>query len=153
MACWGMSRHYTLKPGKFQLRFEPSERASAYGGQLAIAAVLEQFGLWKRVRAERTLDPREHRHKGYDPAVYVAAVIFSLTSGGCTLNDVEDLNADEALKLMLGVKRFPDPTSVGEWLRHVGSEGVAAVRQIVRDFVAWALTRAQPARYEHLGQV
>ena len=148
-----MSRHYTLKPTKFQLRFEPSERASAYGGQLAIAAVLEQFGLWSRVKRTRALDPREHRHKGYDPCVYVAAILFSLTSGGCTLNDVEELNADEALKALVGVKRFPDPTSVGEWLRHVGAEGVAAVHAIVREFVAWALARAEPARYEHLGQV
>jgi len=148
-----MSRHYTLKPTKFHLRFEPSERASAYGGQLAIAAVLEQFGLWARVKEEEALDPREHRHKGYDPCVYVAAVLFSLTSGGCTLADVEELNADEALKTLLGVKRFPDPSSVGEWLRHVGPEGWEAVRRLVRAFVAWALERAEPARYEHLGQV
>jgi hypothetical protein len=148
-----MSRHYTIKPAKFTLRFEPSERASAYGGQLAIAAVLERFKLWKRVKRVRALDPRRHLHKGYDPCVYVAAILFSLTSGGCTLSDVEQLNEDEALKAMLGIKRFPDATSVGEWLRHVGMEGAQALRGIVREFVEWSLAQAEPARYEHLGQV
>jgi hypothetical protein len=148
-----MSRHYTLKPAKFLLRFEPSHRASARGGQLAAAAVVEQFGLWKRVKREPALDPRKDRHKGYEPMVYVAAVLFTLTSGGCTLEDVEDLNDDEALKALLGVKKFPDPTAIGEWLRNVGPEGWDALRRIGREFVAWSLKRAEPARYLHAGHL
>jgi hypothetical protein len=148
-----MSRHYTLKPAKFQLRFEPSERASAHGGQMAAAAVVEKFGLWKRVKKERALDPRTDRHKGYEPMVYVAAILFSLTSGGCTLEDVEQLNADEALKALLGVKKFPDPTAVGEWLRNVGPQGWEALRRIGREFVAWSLEQAEPGRYLHAGQM
>lgn len=148
-----MSKHYTMRPPKLTLRFEVPDRATVHGGQLAIAAVLEKFGLKMRVKAERALDPRSTRGKGYDPVVYVSGIIFALTSGGCSLADVEGLNEDEALKSFLGIKRFPDESSVGEWLRNVGEPGAEAVRKIVRDFVAWALAQAKPARYRHAGQV
>ena len=60
--------------------------------------VLDRFGLKKRVNAERALDPRTAKGKGYDPVVYVAGILLSLTSGGCSLKGVEALNEDEALK-------------------------------------------------------
>ncbi len=120
---------------------------------MAIAAVLEKFGLKKRVKAARALDPRTAKGKGYDPVVYVSGILFALTSGGCCLVEVEALNEDEALKSFLGIERFPDESSVGEWLRNVGEAGVEAVRQIVREFVAWALERAVPERYLHAGQL
>jgi hypothetical protein len=148
-----MSKHYTIKPVKFSLSFQPSNKASSYGGQLAVAAVVERFGLWKRIRKERSLDPRRHTHKGYDPCVYVAAILFTLTSGGCSLDDVEKLNDDEALKSMLGIKKFPDPSSVGEWLRNVGEKGWASIRRISREFVAWSLSKVKPERYEHGGML
>lgn len=148
-----MSKHYTMRPPRFALRFESPERATVHGGELAIAAVLEKFGLKKRVKAARALDPRSARGKGYDPVVYVSGILFALTSGGCALADVEGLNEDEALKSFLGIKRFPDESSVGEWLRNVGEPGAEAVRKIVRDFVAWGLAQAKPERYRHAGQV
>jgi len=148
-----MSTHYTFKPHRFTLQFKSSEKATVHGGQLAIVAVLEHFGLKKRVRAHKALDPRTDKHKGYDPEVYVAGIIFAMTSGGCTLSEVENLNKDEALKAFLGIKKFPDESSIGEWLRNVGEEGAEAVRLIVRDFVGWSLSQAEPRRYRHGGQV
>ena len=148
-----MSKHYTMRERKFSVRFEPSEKATVHGGQVAVAAVLEQFGLKKHVKAARGLDPRTAKGKGYEPIVYVTGILFSLTSGGCSLKEVETLNEDEALKSFLGIERFPDESSVGEWLRNVGEEGVDAVRRIVREFVGWALERAEPARYQHGGEV
>lgn len=148
-----MSKHYTMRPPKFSLQFEPCEKATVHGGQLAIAAVLEKFGLKKRVKAARGLDPRTAKGKGYDPVVYVSGIVYALTSGGCSLLEVEALNEDEALKSFLGIERFPDESSVGEWLRNVGEPGVEAVRKIVRDFVAWAFAQADEARYLHAGQM
>ena len=59
-----MSKHYTMRERKFLIRFEPSEKATVHGGQLTVAAVLERFGLKKRVNAERALDPRTAKGKG-----------------------------------------------------------------------------------------
>lgn len=106
---------------------------------MAFAAMFEQYGLWKKVAAIKALDPRDQQTKGYDPQVYVAAILFSLTSGGDSLADAERLNDDEALKATLGIKRFPDQSAIGQWLRQIGWEGVAALRQLNRDFVAWAM--------------
>ena len=80
-------------------------------------------------------------------------IVYALTSGGCTLSEVERLSEDEALKACLGVKRFPDESSVGEWLRNVGEDGAEAIRRIGRDFVEWALAQAEGARYRQAGQV
>lgn len=148
-----MSTHYKFRPSRFTLQFKSSEKATVHGGQLAIVAVMERFGLKRRVRAHKVLDPRTDKHKGYDPEVYVAGIIFAMTSGGCTLSEVENLNKDEALKAFLGIKKFPDESSIGEWLRHVGNEGSEAVRSIVRDFVEWSLSQADPGRYRQNGQV
>ena len=148
-----MSKHYTLRPSRFRVEFETSEKATVHGGQLAVAAVMEKFGLKKRVKRCAALDPRKDTHKGYDPEIYVAGIIYAMTSGGCTLSEVENLNQDEALKTILGIKKFPDESSVGEWMRNVGEDGSVAVRRIGRDFVKWAMEQADPRRYKHTGQL
>jgi len=149
-----MSRHYTLNPDvRFDLEFRPSARATAHGGQLAVAGLTRQCGLWKRVGAMRALDPRQDRSKGYEPMVYVAAFIFSFCSGGRSLADCERLNDDEALKAMLGIKKFPDQSALGEWLRQIGAEGVAGLRGLLRGFAGWALAEAQRQRLTHAGQL
>ena len=124
-----------------------------HGGQLAIAAVLEQFGMWKKVKAIRELDPRKQKTKGYNPEVYVAAIIFSLTSGGDSLADAERLNEDEALKATLGIERFPDQSAIAEWMRQIGWQGVGALRRLNREFVQWAKSRCDKRAITHCGEL
>jgi hypothetical protein len=50
------------------------------------------------------------------------------------------------------VEELPDQTAIGEWLRAIGQPGWQALRRISRDFVQWALGRAEPGRYQHLGR-
>ena len=112
-----MAKHITLRPRTFAVEFRDSQRASVHGGQLADAALLEQFGLKERVAREPALDPRTHVGKGFDPLVYVTQALHSFTSGGVSLADAERLNEDEPLKAFLGVEKLPDQTALGEWLR------------------------------------
>ncbi len=149
-----MSRHYTFNDDvRFELEFRPSDRATVHGGQLAVAGLAREYGLWKKVDEVRALDPRKDRNKGFEPRMYVGAFLFSYCSGGKSLADGERLNEDEALKAMLGVKKFPDQSALGEWLRQIGWEGVEALRGLVRDFCGWALKRAEAGRYLHAGQL
>ena len=122
-----MSRHYTIKPRQLTVEFRDWRQASAHGGQLAISALLEQFGLRERVRRERALDPRTHRGKGFGPEVYVTQLLYCFTSGGVSLADAERLNEDGPLQAFLGIAKFPDQTAVGEWLRDIGEGGVAGL--------------------------
>ena len=64
-----MSKHITLQPRKFSLEFRDWREASVHGGQLAVAALLDQIGLKDRVAREPALDPRTQRGKGFDPLV------------------------------------------------------------------------------------
>jgi hypothetical protein len=148
-----MSRHYTKKERRIDIEFRPSHRATAHGGQFGINGLAHEFGLWDRVKQDTRLDPRTHTGKGFDPCVYVAAFLFSFTSGGDSLADAGRLEDDEALKAILGVTKFPDETALGEWLRNIGEEGADALRDIGRAFTQWALDRTQPGRLLHAGQL
>ena len=147
-----MAKHITVKPRKFSVEFRDWRQASAHGGQLAIAALLDQFGLAERVGREPALDPRTHRGKGFDPLVYVTQLLYSFTSGGVSLADAEGLNDDGPLRAFLGIEKFPDQTALGQWLREIGEPGWQALRRLNRDFVRWTLARGEPARYRHSGR-
>jgi len=120
---------------------------------MAVAGLLGEYGLWEKLKGYPRLDPRTDKHKGFDVEVYVAAFVFGFCSGGKSLADTERLNEDEALKAMLGMKRMPDQSALGEWLRNLGEDGVQELRRLVRDFCQWALQRAQPARIRHCGML
>jgi len=126
------------------VEFRDWREASVHGGQLAAAALREQFGLKERVEREPALDRRRHRGKGYAPLVYVTQLLHSFTSGGVSLADAERLNEDGPLKALLGVEKLPDQRAVGQWLRDIGEPGGQALRRINRDFVPWALGQAEP---------
>ena len=147
-----MAKHVSLGTPRFEIEFKPSAQASAHAGQLAVRALLDQFGLWARVRQEPALDVRLQSGKGYDPEVFVAQFIFCFTSGGVSFTDAERLDEDKALKALLGTEQFADQATLAEWLRQIGPEGWHALRRLGRDFVQWALAQAQPARYQHCGR-
>ena len=148
-----MSKHYSLRPHRLDIEFRPACRASAHGGQLAPIALLEQFGLRQRVQQQPALDPRTDKHHGFDPEVYVVCFLVAFTSGGVSLADVERLNEDEPLKAFLGIEKFPDQSALGEYLRAIGEACWQALRQINRDFLAWALPQVKAERLLQAGRL
>jgi len=64
-----VSKYITLQQRKCSVEFRDAQTARVHGGQLAVAALLDQFGLKDRVAREAALDPRPHRGKGFDPLV------------------------------------------------------------------------------------
>jgi hypothetical protein len=66
-----VSKYHTLKFRKFTVEFRDWRQASAHGGQLAIAALLAQFGVKECVRRERALDSHTHQGNGFAPLDYV----------------------------------------------------------------------------------
>ena len=150
---WGMSKHYSLRPHRLDLEFRPATKASAHGGQLAPIALLEQFGIRRRIHQHPALDPRADKQHGFDPEVYVVSFLLAFTSGGVALADVERLNEDEPLKAFLGVAKFPDQSALGEWLRALGEPGWLALRQIAREFVAWTLPQVKAERLLQAGRL
>lgn len=119
-----MAKHYTKKEPRFQIEFRPSEQPTAHGGQLAVNALFQQFGLWQRIQQAPALEVRWHKGKGYDPVVYAAQTLFCLTSGGVSVADAERLDEDASVKALLGLKKCPDQSALGQWLRQAGAAGV-----------------------------
>jgi len=77
-----------------------------------------------------------------------------LTSGSVSLADAERLDEDESVKALLGLKKCPDQSALGQWLRQAGAAGgVEALRQINRELVAWTPARAPKERYLHSGRL
>jgi hypothetical protein len=92
------------------------------------------------------LDCRKRKTQGYSPELMVAQLLYSLTSGGGSLADAERLNEEPLAKLLARVPAFADQTTVGKWLREQSAESVAALRQLLREFVAWVWEQAEPRR-------
>lgn len=120
---------------------------------MAVAGLAREFGLWEKLKSYPALDPRSDKNKGFDVAIYVAAFLFGFCSGAKSLADTERLNDDQALKDLLGFKRFPDQSALGEWLRNIGEAGVGDLRLLLRSFTGWALKRARPEMVRHAGML
>jgi len=148
-----MSKHYTMKNPRIELEFRGSEEATAKGGVFAVKAFAEQCGLWERVGAEAALESRKDTSKGYEPVVYVATFLFGFASGGASMADFERLNDEPGLKRFLGISRFPDETTLAQWMRAIGKEGAKILMGINREFIAWALERIAPERIVHGGEL
>ena len=70
--------------------------------------------------------PQHRSHRGYAPQVFVETVILLLQAGGRTLEDLRELEREDALLTLLGHDALPDP--VGDWLRRMGDPQTGQVR-------------------------
>jgi hypothetical protein len=126
---------------------------TVHGGMVAVAALCKRLGVWPLVRAERALEVRRDRTRGFAGEVLAAQIILMLCCGGVTLADAERLGEDQGLRRALGVKRFADQTTLGEWLREIGPPGVLALRRINRELVRRVLGQAAPGVCTSHGQM
>lgn len=142
----------TKQETRLQLQFVANTDHSIQAGLVAVEAMARRFDLWRKVRKLACLDPRKDRKRGYSPEVIVGQLIYALASGGGCLSDSEALNDDPLARELFGVGKFADQSQVGEWLREQSAESVAALRQLLQEFVAWVWQQAEPRRLLHGGQ-
>ena len=141
----------TKKETRLRLQFVANRDHTIHAGLVAVEAMAQRFGLWEKVRAIASLDPRQDKKRGYSPEVLIGRLIYALCSGGGWLSDSEALNDDPLAREVFGVGKFADQTQVGEWLREQSGESVAAQR-LLREFVAWVWQQTQPGQLLHGGQ-
>jgi len=142
----------TKKETRLKLQFVTNTDHSIHAGLVAVEAMARRFGLWDRIQKISCLDRRKDKKRGYGPEVIIGQLIYALCSGGGCLSDSEALNDDPLARELFGVSRFADQTQVGEWLREQSEESVAALRQLLHEFVAWVWRQAHPGRLLHGGQ-
>lgn len=142
----------TKKETRLKLEFVANTDHSVHAGLVAVEAMARRFDLWTKLRGLSCLDPRRNRKRGYGPEVIVGQLIYALCSGGGCLCDSEALNDDPLARELFGVGKFADQSQVGEWLREQTEESVAALRQLLHQFVTWVWQQADPRRLLHSGQ-
>lgn len=142
----------TKQPTRLKLQFVANSDHSIHAGLVAVEAMARRFDLWNKLRQLPCLDPRKDRKRGFGPEVIVGQLIYALCSGGGCLSDSEALNDDPLARALFGVGKFADQSQVGEWLREQSQESVAALRQLLHQFVTWVWQQAEPRRLLHAGQ-
>jgi len=142
----------TKKETRFKLQFVANTDHSIHAGLVAVEAMARRFDLWNRLGKLSCFDPRKERKRGFGPEVIVGQLIYALCSGGGCLSDSEALNDDPLARELFGVGKFADQSQVGEWLREQSNESVAALRQLLHEFVTWVWLQAEPRRLLHGGQ-
>jgi len=140
------------KETRLKLEFVANTDHSIHAGLVAVEAMARRFDLWNKVRKLSCLDPRTDQKRGYGPEVIVGQLLYALCSGGGCLSDSEALNDDPLARELFGVGKFADQSQVGEWLREQSEESVAALRQLLHEFVVWIWHQADPRRLLHAGQ-
>lgn len=142
----------TKRDRPIHIEFVSNQSASPLGGLPAIEALAQRFGLWKKIKAAASLDPRSRKSRGYGPELIVAQLIYSFCTGGDSLADAEKLKTDPLAKRLAGVKTFADESTLGEWLRAQSPQSVQAIGDIIRQFIDWVIGQAAPGRWLHNGQ-
>lgn len=142
----------TKKDTRLRFQFVVNTDHSIHAGLVAVEAMARRFNLWHKVRQLSCLDPRKDKKRGYGPEVIIGQLIYALCSGGGCLSDSEALNDDPLARELFGVGKFADQSQVGQWLREQSEESVAALRQLLHEFVAWVWQQADPRRLLHGGQ-
>lgn len=90
-------------------------------GLLTVAQLIEKLELSKRIDG---IFPLPNSNRGINPSIYIQTLIMMQHEGGFHLDDVRLLEADTALKTILGIKTLPKATSIGEWLRKTGAHSI-----------------------------
>lgn len=104
----------TVLPFKLE---RTDDTLTAHGGLALLAEYTHGLGL--RALVNRAL-PQPRSHRGYAPSVFVETVLLLLQAGGRTLEDLRELEREDALLALLGQEAIPDPDTVGDWLRRMG---------------------------------
>jgi hypothetical protein len=118
----------------------------------ALEALAQQFGLWEKLRGLPGLDPRTRTTHGYSPELVVAQLPYCFCTGGASLADAERLNTEPLVRQLARVEHFADQTQLGEWLRKQSDASIAALWQLIRQFVQWVIARADAARWTYAGR-
>jgi hypothetical protein len=114
------------------------EELTAHGGLALMAEYNHGLGLKGLVDGYL---PGPGSNRGYAPSVFVDALVLMLQGGGRSLEDLRELEREEALLKLIDQEEIPDPDSMGDWLRRMGDPekgqagliGLGQVRDVLNE--------------------
>jgi hypothetical protein len=66
--------------------------------------------------------PQPKSNRGYQPSEIIKTLILMQHEGSFHLDDVRHIQDDEALRIVLDLKKLPQATTLGDWLRRIGNQ-------------------------------
>lgn len=73
-------------------------------------------------------------NRGYLNSQFIKPLLLSFLDGGSSLEDLNILRQDKAMRKALGLKRLPSSDAAGDWLRRKGAQGgIDGMLNVVRE--------------------
>lgn len=69
--------------------------------------------------------PKPGSGHGYEAINYVSPLSLTLYGGGDAIEDAREIREDYALREIIGLKRVPSSSAIGDWLKRMGERGGA----------------------------
>jgi len=113
----GKKLQQTLLPIKLE---HSEEKLTSLAGLIVLEEWAQAKGLWESVD-EEFIGPGSGR--GYKASELVRPLVWMLTAGGRSLEDVRELRAEQEVLSRYGMERVPDAGTTGDWLRRQGRRG------------------------------
>ena len=101
------------------LQTQYNERLTHRGGLLSIAHLMDSLSLTEPIDQHF---PQPKSNPGYRPSEFIETLILMQHEGSFHLDDIRHLQNDEALRRVLALKKLPQATTPGDWLRRVGAQ-------------------------------
>ncbi|WP_018402900.1 IS1380 family transposase [Marinobacter gelidimuriae] len=88
-------------------------------GLLATGQLMDTLSLAERIDKHF---PQPKSNRGYKPSEFIKTLILMQHEGSFHLDEVRHIQDDEALRTVLDLKKLPQATTIGDWLRRMGSQ-------------------------------
>ena len=95
-----------------------NNKITSRAGLLTIAQLMATLKLEERI--DRHF-PFPKSNRGFKPSVYLQTLILMQHEGSFHLSEVRNINDDQALRTILGLRDVPVETALGGWLRKMGN--------------------------------
>ncbi len=86
---------------------------------MAIAQLMDSLSLTERIDQHF---PQPKSNRGYKPSEFINTLILMQHEGSFHLDDIRHIQDDEALRTVLDLKKLPQATTLGDWLRRMGNQ-------------------------------
>ena len=77
------------------------------------AEVVRTLGVPEKIRAAF---PPPGSNRGYEAWRYIEPLVLMLAGGGRHIEDLREIRDDEALRVLVGLRRMPSVSTFGDWL-------------------------------------
>lgn len=62
-------------------------------------------------------------NREFEASCFISTLLLTLYGGGESISDTREIRDDKAFRKLLNLKKVPDESAIGKWLRRIGERG------------------------------